>query len=85
MTDPTKISVEVPPPDYRTSSPETELWDSIGGLIALARHAVGDDMAFSIVLSRVSRELRRVAGTTNAKTIFQGMADTMEEAAENDR
>lgn len=85
MTDPTKISIEVPPPDYRINPQESALWDTIGGVIDIARRAVGNDMAFSIVLSRVARELRRVAGIADAKTVFQAMADTMEEAAKNDR
>jgi hypothetical protein len=60
-------------------------WLGTGGWISAIRRELGDDMAFSIVLSRVSRDLRRTVGIEDAKRIFHEMAATMEEAAEGDR
>lgn len=90
MSDPEKPNVEkpnvtVPPPTFRTGQLEAALWDSIGQQIDTARNQLGDDMAFSVILSRVARELRRKGGIAMARDVFLGMVETMEEAAKNDR
>jgi hypothetical protein len=84
------VKVTVPGPDYRASSAETAIWDAFGAFIELSRHAVrlgaldDDGAVFTVLLSRLSREMRREYGLEEAKAAFQGIADTMEQVAHYD-
>jgi hypothetical protein len=79
------MSVRVPPLDYRITDPaQRAAWDLLGVLITTARAQMGDDAAFSVILSRVTRELRRVVGPDEAAAILNGLADTQHEAAKAD-
>jgi hypothetical protein len=75
--------VYVPPADYRVPPVAMEYRAVIGVLLQEARRELGDDLAFSVFLSRVMRELRVVGGPKVAD-ILRGFADTMEEAANLD-
>lgn len=79
------MTVMVPEPDYRMSSAQTEVWNAFGMFIDLSRRGLRDDGAlFSVLLSRLSRELRREYGLADAKAAFHGIADTMDKAAQHD-
>lgn len=78
-------TVTVPSPDFRVDDPKAQfLWYSLRITIDQARAEFGNDMAFSIILSRVSRELRRCVGIEDAAEIFHGLAATQAEAAQAD-
>lgn len=81
---PVKVEVVVPPVTFRTDAATGEWWDRMGEFIATARAAIGDDLAFSVIMSRVARELRRDLGVEGAKQVFRGMIDTMAAAKEGD-
>jgi len=46
--------------------------------VAHIRESVGDPTAFSIILSRLTREARRTYGTTEAQALFRRTLDGME-------
>jgi hypothetical protein len=79
------MPVIIPPLDYRVTDPlQRALWDTLGAIIKTAREGLGDDVAFSVVLSRVTRELRRGVGPDETADILRGLADTQHEAAKAD-
>jgi hypothetical protein len=82
--DPAPIKVIVPSLDYRASDQMRSFWLGTGGWISAVRRELGDDMAFSVILSRVSRDLRKAIGVEAAKQVFIDMAATMDEAAKGD-
>jgi hypothetical protein len=79
------MPVSIPPLDYRVTDPaQRAAWDLLGVLITTTRAQLGDDDAFSVVFSRVTRELRRVVGPDETAAILRGLADTQHEAAKAD-
>lgn len=83
---PHEFTVIVPSPDGTEMGPaETFIWDTYGEMHNQAVTMIGADMAFSILLSRAAREVRRRLGTEAAKAVFTEMARTMDEAAKYDR
>jgi hypothetical protein len=79
------MTVTVPGPDYRMSPAQAAVWDAFGAFIGMARRALPNDGgAYTVLLSRLSREMRREYGLEDAKAAFHGIADTMEEAAKFD-
>lgn len=79
------MTVTIPPLDYRVTDPmHHAAWDMLGVLIGTCRQQLGDDAAFSVILSRVTRELRRAVGPDEAAAILHGLADTQHEAAKAD-
>lgn len=80
-----EIKVIVAEDDYRAPETAIRWWDKIGDLMAEAEQGLGRDMAYSVILSRIARELRRELGVEAARTAFQGFADTMDKAAPGDR
>lgn len=78
------IRVEVPGPEFRMSDDEARLWDLMGKIIGAAQVHVGRDRAFSVILSRTTRELRRELGRDGAKLALRAIIDTMDEAARYD-
>jgi hypothetical protein len=84
MTEP--VITLVPDPDYRAPPDAVVLWRHTGTLIEVARINMPDrELLFSVLLSRVTRELRREYGDATAKAMLQGFVDTMAAAAEGDR
>lgn len=71
----TDVRVEVPGQHYMGPTDQAA-WEAVGALVGTLQRAIGSDMAFSLVLSRVTREMRRAYGTENAKAVLQGFLDT---------
>jgi hypothetical protein len=80
-----KPRVEVPPDSFHMDSRMAEMWTLTGWLINAARRDMTLDDVASVMLSRITRELRREHGTAEAKAVLQGLVDTMEQVAEGDR
>jgi hypothetical protein len=78
------VKVTVPPADYRADPEASSLWMGTGGWFHVVRKQLGDQMAFSVILSRVARDMRKVYGVEVTRQAFEGVAATMEEAAKND-
>lgn len=77
--------VEVPPDDYRVPE-EWGMWFRMTKVLLEGATAdIGVEAATSVVLSTVSRELRRAHGAQTAATIMHGYADTQDEAMAGDR
>lgn len=83
--EPHTVTVTVPSDDYRMDPKTAYLWDLLGHLISVSRKELGDDMTFTVFLSRISRELRRVVGPDGAAEALHKMADTQHDAARADR
>jgi hypothetical protein len=66
---------EIPSRDFRMTAKQGDLWNLLQVIIDNARAELGDDMAFSIVLSRASRELRRVLGPEGAAATLHSLAN----------
>jgi hypothetical protein len=62
----------------------TALWDATGALFALAKNKFSDDVVYTIILSRITRELRRDFGPDAAAAALHQYADTMLQAAQYD-
>jgi hypothetical protein len=81
----TQTTVTIPAREYRVNDPKArQLWDSLHGVIAQARADLGDEMAFSIVLSLVGRELRCVVGVDEAANVLRQFAEQQTEIASFD-
>lgn len=83
--EPKTVSVTIPDDNYRMDPQVAMLWDLLGDMITVSRKELGDDRTFTVFLSRVSRELRRVVGPDGAAEALRAMADTQHEAARADR
>lgn len=83
--EPKTVTVKIPDDDYRMDPRTALMWDMLGKLITMSREELGDDMTFTVFLSRISRELRRVVGPDGAATALRKMADTQHEIARADR
>lgn len=79
-----QVAVALAAPDFRISPAAVPYWEVAGMLIANTRANLGNEMAFSIMLSRTMRELRRVYGVKCAIETLQGFIDTTEDAAKYD-
>lgn len=78
--------VQIPEPVWRADDDELiASWLGTGGWLHLLREKHGEDMAFSLMLSRVARELRVKRGVAVARQVFQEFADGMEDAAKHDK
>lgn len=77
--------VYVPDPGWQAGDNVTDYWHGTGGWIDIVRHALGHEMAYSVMLSALARHMRRDFGVDEAKLIFRQFADTMDEAAKLDR
>jgi hypothetical protein len=81
----TVFGVWAPSPNYRAPADAIVLWQHAGTLIEVARARMTDrELLFSVLLSRVTRELRREYGDAAAKAMLQGFVDTMDHAAQGD-
>jgi len=75
----------VPGREYRMDVDAAILWNKTGLLINVARgQRLEDELIFSVILSRVMRELRRKHGPAVARDVLRGFIDTMDAAAAND-
>lgn len=75
-----QTTVTIPSRDFRLDDPKAvHLWDFLREVIDQARADLGDEMAFSIVLSRVGRELRRAVGPDEAAIVLHQIADQQRE------
>lgn len=79
-----KVDVFVPPADWRMGNKERVLWQATGLVFEGGKISVGFDMAISIMLSRLSTELRREKGLDMAMEAFRKIAETMPVAATMD-
>jgi len=79
-----KVTVVVPDKDYHAGDEVRPYWEGTAGWYRVVRNALGDDMAFSVILSRMARELRREVGIEGAGAVFRQFAETMDEAAKAD-
>lgn len=68
------------PPDAFASDPDTIiLWQKTGAIIDLAMKHMARGMVFSVMLSRLTREVRWAYGEHTAKRLLQGFVDTTED------
>lgn len=79
-----KVTVVVADKDYSAGDEVRTYWEGTGGWYHAVRNALGTDMAFSVILSRMARELRREVGIEGAGAVLRQFAETMDEAAEAD-
>jgi hypothetical protein len=79
-----KITMIVGGPDTTTTDDEKAIWSAYGQIHQAAVILLGPGMAFSVLLSRVSRELRREFDIEAAKQTLRDLADTMDEVAKYD-
>lgn len=59
----------------------TEYWHAFGGFIALGLMRLGTEEVISLLMSRLTRELRRLYGVAGARRCLQGYLDTLAEVA----
>jgi hypothetical protein len=78
------VKVIVPDTDFRADDDARTFWSGTRGWFYCVRHVVGTEMAYSVILSAIARQLRRDFGIEEAKQVFRDMADTMDEAAKAD-
>jgi hypothetical protein len=81
---PTQVTVAVADPDFRIPPEALPYWEVTGLLITNTRVTLGNEMAFSIMLSRITRELRRAYGLQCAIETLRRFLDTMDEASRYD-
>lgn len=77
--------VEVAPANYAANAAMRALWIRTGAVIDGTRESMAFEAVVSVMLSRLTREMRRAYGTEHAKFVLQRFVDTMEDLAENDR
>lgn len=70
--------------DFRANEEMAACWHGTGGWFVLMQRQIGKEMAYSIMLSRISRELRRDYGLDEAKKVLRDVADTMDQVSEAD-
>jgi hypothetical protein len=80
------MGVTIPPDGFRMTDPKAvRLWVALRTLIQQAQADLGDDMAFSIILSRIGRELRRRLGPDETAQILHNLASQQTTIATLDR
>lgn len=80
-----QVAVQIAEPDFQMPPEAIPYWEVAGTLITNTRLTLGNEMAFSILLSRIMRELRRAYGVKVAMETLQGFLDTMDTASLHDR
>jgi hypothetical protein len=78
------VAVIMSDPDFRMPPEAIPYWDLTRALIKHTRFTLGNELAFSILLSQIMRELRRAYGVEAAIKTLQGFMDTMDKAAQYD-
>lgn len=79
-----KPEVVVPPREYAVDAAMRALWIKSGLMIDDAREGLAFEAVVSVLLSRLTREMRRSYGTAYAKQVLQRFVETMEQSARND-
>jgi hypothetical protein len=80
------VEVIVPDAEFRVGPTERILWDAVGSLFREARErGLPTDMIYSVMLSRIMRELRQEHGLEAAIETVAGLLATMREASQHDR
>ena len=80
------VEVKVPDAEFRVTDPKAQAArDFMGSIIFGMQADLGHDLTFSILLSCLTREMRRAYGTDAAKEVLQGFLETMDTAAQYDR
>jgi len=77
--------VVVPPAEYAADYDMQVLWRKMGVLIEVAQERMAFDMVASVILSRVTREMRRVHGVETTRKALELLAASMDEVAKHDR
>jgi hypothetical protein len=78
------VKVEVPGQVYMDQL-DRAVWEATGDFVAKVQRLFrNDERAFSLILSRVGREMRRTWDAETAQKVMQGIIDTMPAAAAND-
>lgn len=54
-------------------------WQGTGGWITHVRRALGDEIAFGLILSRIAHDLREEVGTAGAQVALTHMAEILED------
>jgi len=80
-----ELDVYAPDGVYQADADMTALWEEVGALFEVAKQRLGFDVAISVILSRVTRELRREHGVDGAKETLRQYIETMAKASEGDR
>jgi hypothetical protein len=84
MTDDKEVRFQVEP-HYETSDVyEVVLWRQTGILLETSHKFLKSEMVFSIMLSRIAKDMRRAFGPGIAEKIMRGFADTMDAAGKGD-
>jgi prophage regulatory protein len=78
------IEVRVPPANVGLNAAQRALWDAIKAAVARARPDLTRDELLTVLVSGISRELRRELGPDGAATVLRGFADTQREAVKFD-
>lgn len=65
--------------DYKNDPEIMAYWHGTGGWISSVRNAVGDNLAFSLVLSRIAYDLCVVAGPDGAREAIDYMKKILED------
>ena len=83
------VDVEVVVPHAEFSFPQAEdserAWVSMGLLFEQVQEDLGIETAISVLLSRLTREMRRHLGIEGGAEVLRSMAATMAQAAKYDR
>jgi len=77
--------VYIPDDEYKADTDLRVFWLKLGTLIGVARQQLDVERLHGVLLSRLTRELRRDLGVEGAREVLQGYIDTMDEAAKGDR
>lgn len=76
------MSIEtVPTFDIRDGSKAESYWHGTGGWISVVRGALGDEVAFGLILSRIAHDLREEYGVAGAQVALEGAAKETERSA----
>ena len=70
--------------DFRMDPTQTAVWDTFGEQIDIARKRINNDvLTFSIIMARLTQELRQVYGVEMAQGMLAAFAATMDPSAVN--
>lgn len=78
------VEVIVPDRNFRMGRLETSYWMGTGGWFSCMRRELCDEVALSIMASRLSYDLRKTIGTEETKSFFEKMAASVDQVGEMD-
>lgn len=85
MSEKPRLTVIVPDPTYRVTPSQDHFFFMAQALMTTAIDSVGPDMGASLVLSGITRGLRRHMSIEDIQSALRGLADTLPEVAQHDR